>query len=97
MTEFGRTARPNGTRGTDHGTGGAGFLLGPRVARATVVADWPGLRRRRAVRGPRSEADARHPRGAEGGRRRDFDLTAAQADRVFPGSDGVRAALDLMR
>ena len=32
MTEFGRTARPNGTRGTDHGTAGAGFVLGPRLA-----------------------------------------------------------------
>ncbi len=31
MTEFGRTARPNGTRGTDHGTAGAGFVLGPRL------------------------------------------------------------------
>ena len=29
MTEFGRTARPNGTRGTDHGTAGAGFIIGP--------------------------------------------------------------------
>ena len=43
MTEFGRTARPNGTRGTDHGTAGAGFVLGPRVAKSHVVADWPGL------------------------------------------------------
>ena len=43
MTEFGRTARPNGTRGTDHGTGGAGFVMGPKLARASVVADWPGL------------------------------------------------------
>jgi uncharacterized protein (DUF1501 family) len=32
MTEFGRTARANGTRGTDHGTAGAGFLIGPTVA-----------------------------------------------------------------
>ena len=43
MTEFGRTARPNGTRGTDHGTAGAGFLIGPKVARSALVADWPGL------------------------------------------------------
>ena len=34
MTEFGRTARPNGTRGTDHGTAGAGFVLGPTVAQS---------------------------------------------------------------
>ena len=44
MTEFGRTARPNGTRGTDHGTAGAGFVLGTRVGTAHVVADWPGCR-----------------------------------------------------
>jgi uncharacterized protein (DUF1501 family) len=43
MTEFGRTARPNGTRGTDHGTAGAGFVLGPTVTRSAVIADWPGL------------------------------------------------------
>ena len=43
MTEFGRTARPNGTRGTDHGTAGAGFVIGPQVARSTVHSDWPGL------------------------------------------------------
>ena len=42
MTEFGRTARPNGTRGTDHGTAGAGFVIGPRLARPSGSADWPG-------------------------------------------------------
>lgn len=42
-TEFGRTAAINGTRGTDHGTGAAAFLLGGAVAGGRVVADWPGL------------------------------------------------------
>jgi uncharacterized protein (DUF1501 family) len=42
-TEFGRTAAANGTRGTDHGTGMAAFLLGGAVAGGRVVADWPGL------------------------------------------------------
>lgn len=42
VTEFGRTAAVNGTRGTDHGTGAAAFLLGGAV-RGRVVADWPGL------------------------------------------------------
>ena len=45
MTEFGRTARPNGTRGTDHGTAGAGFIIGPHVAKSVVFSDWPGLER----------------------------------------------------
>jgi len=43
VTEFGRTAATNGTRGTDHGTGSAAFLLGGAVAGGRVVADWPGL------------------------------------------------------
>ena len=42
-TEFGRTAAINGTRGTDHGTGAAAFLLGGAVAGGRVLADWPGL------------------------------------------------------
>jgi uncharacterized protein (DUF1501 family) len=44
-TEFGRTAAINGTRGTDHGTGAAAFLLGGAVAGGRVLADWPGLSR----------------------------------------------------
>jgi uncharacterized protein (DUF1501 family) len=44
-TEFGRTAAINGTRGTDHGTGAAAFLLGGAVAGGRVIADWPGLSR----------------------------------------------------
>jgi len=43
VTEFGRTAAMNGTRGTDHGTGGCAFLAGGAVRGGRVVADWPGL------------------------------------------------------
>ncbi len=43
MTEFGRTARQNGTRGTDHGTGGAMILAGGAVRGGQVHGDWPGL------------------------------------------------------
>ncbi|MCK6449593.1 MAG: DUF1501 domain-containing protein [Alphaproteobacteria bacterium] len=42
-TEFGRTVAVNGTGGTDHGTGGAAFLIGGAVAGGRVLADWPGL------------------------------------------------------
>jgi uncharacterized protein (DUF1501 family) len=42
-TEFGRTARPNGTGGTDHGEASVAMLLGGAVAGGKVVADWPGL------------------------------------------------------
>jgi uncharacterized protein (DUF1501 family) len=43
VTEFGRTAAINGTRGTDHGTATAAFLVGGAVAGGRVIADWPGL------------------------------------------------------
>jgi uncharacterized protein (DUF1501 family) len=43
MTEFGRTARMNGTEGTDHGTATVAFVVGGAVAGGRVVADWPGL------------------------------------------------------
>ncbi len=43
VTEFGRTVRVNGTRGTDHGTASAALLLGGAVKGGRVIADWPGL------------------------------------------------------
>ncbi|UTD27741.1 DUF1501 domain-containing protein [Bradyrhizobium sp. WD16] len=42
-TEFGRTARINGTEGTDHGTGTIALLAGGAVKGGRVIADWPGL------------------------------------------------------
>lgn len=44
MTEFGRTARENGNRGTDHGHGSAFFALGGGVRGGKVYGRWPGLR-----------------------------------------------------
>ena len=96
MTEFGRTARPNGTGGTDHGTAGAGFVIGPGVSRSGVVTDWPGLGERALFEGrdlmPTLDTRA-ILKGVIGGV---FDLTAAQTGRVFPGSDGVRPIYDLI-
>ncbi len=43
MTEFGRTARVNGTNGTDHGTAGVAFVAGGGVAGGRVLGTWPGL------------------------------------------------------
>jgi uncharacterized protein (DUF1501 family) len=42
-TEFGRTVHPNGSNGTDHGTGGAALLLGGAVQGGAVHAEWTGL------------------------------------------------------
>ena len=43
-TEFGRTARINGTEGTDHGTGTVALLAGGAVKGGRVIADWPSLK-----------------------------------------------------
>jgi uncharacterized protein (DUF1501 family) len=43
MTEFGRTVRENGTKGTDHGTGGAMLFAGGSVKGGKVLGRWPGL------------------------------------------------------
>jgi uncharacterized protein (DUF1501 family) len=43
ITEFGRTARINGTEGTDHGTGTVAILAGGALKGGRVVADWPGV------------------------------------------------------
>jgi uncharacterized protein (DUF1501 family) len=97
MTEFGRTARPNGTRGTDHGTAGAGFVIGPRLARSAVLSDWPGLAQNSLYEGRdlKPTLDTRAVlKGAIAGT---LDLTSSQADRVFPDSAGARGIYEMMR
>jgi len=44
VTEFGRTARINGTEGTDHGTATLALLAGSALKGGRVIADWPGVK-----------------------------------------------------
>ena len=43
MSEFGRTAKENGSRGTDHGHANSMFVLGGEVKGGKVYGNWPGL------------------------------------------------------
>jgi uncharacterized protein (DUF1501 family) len=97
MTEFGRTARPNGTRGTDHGTAGAGFVIGPKVAKSTIVADWPGLSDRALYEGRDLNPTLDTRSVLKGAIAATFDLTAQQAERVFPDSAAARGLYSLMK
>ncbi len=51
MSEFGRTARENGNRGTDHGHAHAMFALGGSVKGGKVYGDWPGLKEHQLYEG----------------------------------------------
>jgi len=90
-TEFGREVAINGTLGTDHGSGGAAFVLGGAVRGGRVLADWPGLgpRERFEGRDLRITTDLRavlKPVLAE-----QLQLSRAVLEReVFPGSETLR-------
>jgi uncharacterized protein (DUF1501 family) len=91
VTEFGRTAAINGTRGTDHGTATMAFLLGGAVAGGRVIADWPGLGRRALYQG-RDLAPTLDLRCVlKGILEEHLGISArALADSVFPASEGSR-------
>ena len=91
VTEFGRTARINGTEGTDHGTGTVALLIGGALAGGRVIADWPGVKDRDLHEG-RDLKPTTDLRGVLKGLLKDH-LRADQralAAAVFPGSEGVK-------
>jgi len=51
MSEFGRTARQNGNRGTDHGHANVMFAMGGNIAGGKVYGKWPGLEREQLYEG----------------------------------------------
>jgi len=98
VTEFGRTAATNGTRGTDHGTGAAAFLAGGAVAGGRVLADWPGLAAASLYEG-RDLRPTMDLRAVMKGVLADhLGLAAAALDReVFPQSGGAKPLSGLIR
>jgi uncharacterized protein (DUF1501 family) len=90
ITEFGRTARVNGTVGTDHGTGTVAFLAGGAVKGGRVVADWPGLSPPRLYEGRDLKPTVDLRAVAKGVVADLFGISAARLARdVFPHSDGI--------
>ena len=51
MSEFGRTAKENGNRGTDHGHANNMFVLGGDVKGGKVYGKWPGLEKEQLYEG----------------------------------------------
>ncbi|MFQ6553949.1 DUF1501 domain-containing protein [Aestuariibius insulae] len=88
LTEFGRTAKQNGTGGTDHGTGGAMLFAGGAVRGGQILGDWPGLNLPDLYAG-RDLMPTRDVRaGAAWAMRGLFGLDrAVLEDAIFPGLD----------
>jgi uncharacterized protein (DUF1501 family) len=90
-TEFGRTARINGTDGTDHGTATVALLVGGALNGGRVIADWPGLKSADLYQN-RDLKPTNDLRAVLKGVLRDHlrvdERALAQA--VFPGSDAVK-------
>ena len=97
ITEFGRTARINGTNGTDHGTGTVAFLAGGAVRGGRVVARWPSLKVGQLHEG-RDLAPTTDLRAVLKGVLADqLGLSAtALGTLVFPGTMGVPPMRDLV-
>ncbi len=96
-TEFGRTARINGTGGTDHGTGSTALLLGGALKPGGVIGDWPTLKAGALFEG-RDTRPTLDLRGLFKGVLGDhLGLDRAALDRtVFPDSAGVEPVRGLV-
>jgi uncharacterized protein (DUF1501 family) len=97
-TEFGRTAATNGTRGTDHGTATAAFLLGGAVQGGRVLADWPGLSAHSLYQG-RDLKPTMDLRSVLKGVLSEHLLVPSSVleNSVFPNSTAARPIKDLLR
>jgi uncharacterized protein (DUF1501 family) len=97
VTEFGRTARINGTEGTDHGTATVALLVGGALKGGRVIADWPGLKPASLYenRDLKATTDLRAVlKGVLKDHLRADDRALAQS--VFPGSDGAKPMAGLV-
>ena len=97
VTEFGRTARINGTNGTDHGTATVMLLAGGALKGGRVIADWPGLKAENLLEN-RDLKPTTDVRAVLKGLLKDHlraDDGALAAD-VFPGSDDVKPIAGLV-
>jgi uncharacterized protein (DUF1501 family) len=83
MSEFGRMARENGNRGTDHGHAGALFVIGGHVKGGKVHGKWPGLEQEQLYEG-RDLALTTDFRSVFAEVVQDH-LGARALDRIFPG------------
>jgi uncharacterized protein (DUF1501 family) len=97
VTEFGRTARVNGTDGTDHGTATVALLAGGALKGGRVLADWPGLKQADLHEGRDLKPTADLRAVLKGLLKDHLRLDeAALANKVFPDSARVKPTAGLL-
>jgi len=91
VTEFGRTVAENGTKGSDHGTASAAFLLGGAVKGGQVISNWPGLSKKALYQGRdlKPTLDIRQIFKSVLNQHMGISLNALERD-VFPNSQHVK-------
>jgi uncharacterized protein (DUF1501 family) len=97
ITEFGRTARINGSKGTDHGTATVALAVGGALKGGRVIADWPGLKPANLLKDrdlkPTTDLRAVLKGLLQDHLRADARMLAAD---VFPGSEQIKPMAGLV-
>jgi len=97
ITEFGRTARINGSKGTDHGTATVALAIGGALKGGRVIADWPGLKPANLLKDrdlkPTTDLRAVLKGLLQDHLRADARMLAAD---VFPGSEQIKPMAGLV-
>lgn len=94
-SEFGRTAKENGTKGTDHGTGNVMFVAGGALpslkgAGGKVIANWPGLSQSQLYEGRDLNPTIDTRSVIKGVLNRHLSIEVKQLNTIFPDSADIR-------
>ncbi|PTO54984.1 Tat pathway signal protein [Vibrio splendidus] len=94
-SEFGRTAKENGTKGTDHGTGNVMFVAGGALpslkgAGGKVIANWPGLSQSQLYEGRDLNPTIDMRSVIKGVLNRHLSIEVKQLNTIFPDSADIR-------
>ncbi|MEG3692508.1 DUF1501 domain-containing protein [Vibrio coralliirubri] len=94
-SEFGRTAKENGTKGTDHGTGNVMFVAGGALpslkgAGGKVIANWPGLSQSQLYEGRDLNPTTDMRSVIKGVLNQHLSIEVKQLNAIFPDSADIR-------
>ncbi|CDT94644.1 conserved exported hypothetical protein [Vibrio coralliirubri] len=94
-SEFGRTAKENGTKGTDHGTGNVMFVAGGALpslkgAGGKVIANWPGLSQSQLYEGRDLNPTTDMRSVIKGALNQHLSVEVKQLNTIFPDSADIR-------